>query len=102
MRYYVEGDKVWYQPQNGNLWLGPVSVLCQRGQSVWLHAGGDIKKLAACKVRPYELVDAENLQDTQESPKKKVKMLEDGLKDDETHDDEAVSYVMNMWEENKD
>ena len=69
---------------------------------MWLHAGSDIKKVAACKVRPYELVDAENLQDTQESPKKKVVMLEYGLKDDETHDDEAVNYVMDMWEENKD
>ena len=37
MRDYVEGDKVWYQPQGGNSWLGPASVLCQRGQSVWLH-----------------------------------------------------------------
>ena len=69
---------------------------------MWLHAGGDIKKVAACKVRPYELVDTENLQDTQESSKKKVVMLEDGLKDNVTQDDEAVSYVMDMWEENKD
>ena len=29
-------------------------------------------------------------------------MLEDGLKDDVTHDDEAVSYVMDMWKDNKD
>ena len=28
MRDYVEGDKVWYQQQNGNSWLGPASVLC--------------------------------------------------------------------------
>ena len=34
MRDYVEGDKVWYQPQNGNSWLCPAWVLCQRGQSV--------------------------------------------------------------------
>ena len=25
---YVEGEKVWYQPLNGNSWLGPVVVLC--------------------------------------------------------------------------
>merc|ERR1712002_220890 len=25
---YVEGDKVWYQPLNGNAWLGPADVLC--------------------------------------------------------------------------
>ena len=54
---YIEGDKVWYQPMNGNSWLGPAAVLCQRGQSVWLHTNGDIKKVAACKVKPYELID---------------------------------------------
>ena len=76
-RDYVEGDKVWYQPQNGNSWIGPASVLCQRGPSVWLHTNGDIKKVAACKVRPYELVDTENLTNSQYFQKKKVVMLED-------------------------
>ena len=38
-------------------WLGPAAVLCQRGASVWLHAQGDIKKVAASKVKPYELID---------------------------------------------
>ena len=42
---------------NGNSWLGPAAVLCQRGQSVWLHTNRVIKKVAACKVKPYELVD---------------------------------------------
>ena len=37
---YIEGDLVWYQPLNGNSWLGPVAVLCQRGQSLdSLHGG---------------------------------------------------------------
>ena len=34
IRDYIEGDRVWYQPLNGTSWLGPASVLCQRGQSV--------------------------------------------------------------------
>ena len=42
---YIEGDKVWYQPMIRNSWLGPAAVLCQRGQSVWLHTNGDIKKV---------------------------------------------------------
>ena len=67
MRDYVEGDKVWYQPLNGNSWLGPASVLCQRGQSVWIHTNGDIKKVAACKTKPYELLEVES-QNTQNSP----------------------------------
>ena len=42
---------------------------------MWLHTNGDIKKVAECKVRPYELVDTENLPDPQSSQKKKVVML---------------------------
>ena len=52
---YVEGDKVWYQPMNGNAWLGPAAVLCQRGTSVWLHSQGDIKKVASCRVTVMSL-----------------------------------------------
>ena len=59
---YVEGDKVWYQPMNGNSWLGPAVVLCQRGQIVWLHTNGNIKKAAACIVKPYELIDRDSEQ----------------------------------------
>ena len=74
---YIEGDKVWHQPMNGSSWLGPVAVLCQRGQSVWLHTNGDIKKVAACKVKPYELV--ERTQDKEKEVSNKV-MLEDCLR----------------------
>ena len=72
---YIEGDLVWYQPLNGNSWLGPAAVLAQRGQSVWVHTIRDIKKVAACKVKPFQLVDRESIKD---STSKKV-MLEDGL-----------------------
>ena len=86
---YVEGDKVWYQPLNGNSWLGPAAVLCQRGQSVWIHTNGDIRKVAACKTKPYELIDRESKeykqqvdQDTKQGMKNSKKvMLEDGLRD---------------------
>ena len=54
---FVEGDKVWFQPLNGTSWLGPAAVLCQRSQSVWLHTHGDLKKVATCRVKPFELVD---------------------------------------------
>ena len=26
---YIEGDRVWYQPMQGNSWIGPAEVLCQ-------------------------------------------------------------------------
>ena len=80
LRSYIEGDRVWYQLMNGNSWLGPAAVLCQRGQSVWLHMNRDIKKVAACKVKPYELVDRRENEDKNDEVSKKV-MLEDGLED---------------------
>ena len=63
---------------NGNYWLGPAAVLCQRGQRVWLHTNGDIKKVTACKVKPYELVDGKENKENEVSQKF---MLEDGLED---------------------
>ena len=54
---YERGDKVRFQQREGKAWFGPALVLCQRGQSVWLHSIGDIKKVASCKVKPYDLVE---------------------------------------------
>ena len=54
---YVEGDKVWFQPLNRNAWIGLAAVMCQQGQSVYLHTQGDLKKIAACRVKPFELID---------------------------------------------
>ena len=80
-RDYVEGDEVWYQPLNANSWLGPEIVLCHRGQTVFLLANGEIKKVAACKVKPYKLVERYKEDDcTCVKPKKKA-LLEDGLED---------------------
>ena len=36
-------------------WHGPASVICQRGNTVYVHANGEIRKLAACRVKPCEL-----------------------------------------------
>ena len=76
---------------------------------MWFHTNGDIKKVAACKVKPYELIDTENLNNSKDflnqNKNKKVVMLEDGLsnvEDQISKDDETIQYVMNMWEEKKD
>ena len=112
MRDYIEGDKIWHQPLNGTSWLGPASVLCQRGQSVWIHTNGDIKKVAACKTKPYKLLDMES----QESPKppesqqsqvkkKKIVMLEDSLGDGEDlldPEEETRRYAMRLIDAESD
>ena len=72
---------MWYKPVIGNSWMGPVAVHCHRGPSVWLHTIGDIKKVAACKIKPYELVDRESIRDCQCKKHIKEVMLEYGLED---------------------
>ena len=51
-------------------------MVCQRGQSVYLHMHGDLKKVAACRVKPFELVDQD---EKEESTFAKDVMLEDVL-----------------------
>ena len=60
---------------------------------MWIHTNGDIKKVAACKTKPYELLELEpqNTPDSHipvpdsqsQGKKKKIVMLEDGLSDGE-------------------
>ena len=112
IRDYVEGDRVWYQPLNETSWLGPASILCQRGQSVWIHTNGDIKKVAACKTKPYELLDMESPEspkppESQESQdkKKRIVMLEDGLGDGEDlldPEEETRRYAMKLIDAESD
>ena len=90
-RDYVEGDKVWFQPLNGNVWIGPALVVTQRGQSIYLHTHGDLKKIAACRVKPYELVNSDkDKQNTKEV------MKEDGLEDvDNLYTEDLSNYYYN-------
>ena len=30
-------------------------MIYQKGNAVFIHSNGDVKKVAACKVKPYEL-----------------------------------------------
>lgn len=75
---YEEGDRVWFQQGDGNVWFGPELVLCQRGQRMCFHSMGDAKIVAACKVKPYELVER-NILDSDKNQGNHI-MLEDGLR----------------------
>ena len=79
---YMEGDLVWFQHLIGNAWLGPAAVLCHRGQSVWIHMHGDVKKLAACRVKLFQLINREAFKNESEQDAEwRQVMLEDGLQD---------------------
>ena len=40
---------------DGIAWDGPGKVIYQKGNAVFIHCNEDVKKAAACKVKPYEL-----------------------------------------------
>ena len=52
---YISGDKVWFQYKDGNAWHGPGEVIYHKRNAVFIHSNGDVKKVAACKVKPFEL-----------------------------------------------
>ena len=63
---------------------------------MWIHTNGDIKKVATCKTKPYELLEIDS---QSQDKKKKVGMLEDGLSDGEDMldpEDETRQYAMEM------
>ena len=93
---YLEGDKVWFEPLNGNAWIGPALVVAQRGQSVYLQTHSDLKKIAACRVKPYELVNTDgNTHNTKEV------MKEDGLEDiDNMYTTQLNEYYYNKKHSN--
>ena len=52
---YIEGDKIWYQYKDASPWHGPASVICQRGNAVYVHCNGEVRKVAACRAKLCEL-----------------------------------------------
>ena len=67
-RPFIQGDKVWYQHKDCNAWLGPAEVHSQQGQSVWIYSMGDIRKVAACKVKPYDVEEFESKTNVENIP----------------------------------
>ena len=57
---YIKGDKVWYQYKDASAWYGPASVICQRGNAVYIHCIGEVRKVAAYRVKPCELKERDS------------------------------------------
>ena len=49
--FIEEDDLVYYQAQNGKAWLGPVKVFAIKGNSIWIFAHGDTRKIPRCNVK---------------------------------------------------
>ena len=59
-------------------------MLHHRGQSVWLHTHGDVKKVASWQVKPYQIVDREAIKNkSKEDAERRQVMLKDGLQDED-------------------
>ena len=93
-RFYKEGDEVFYQEKDKLAWLGPVKVFCQTGREVYLFANGNIKKVHACKVKPFKCdveIDIECLDDEKEDRRVKIQSTESVLRDtSEVNEDKGV------------
>ena len=82
--FYKEGDEVFYQDKDKVAWNGPAKVFCQKGREVYIFANGHIKKLHACKVKPFKCYSQnENIVD------KEVRMNSD------VHDNNDVEMKKN-------
>ena len=96
---YISGDKVWFHYKDGNAWHGPGEVIYQKGNAVFIHSNGDVKKVAACKVKPYELKER-----TEE--KKEEKRDEDGrnkmIEEDKVESNDKEEEKEIEVEENED
>ena len=79
---YKEGDKIWYQYKDMSAWYGPALVICQRGNSVFIHCNGEVRKVAACRAKPCELME-----------RKKEKKEEQSIEDDEKKDIEKEEEI---------
>ena len=74
-------------------------MICQRGQFVWLHTHSDLKKVAACRVKPFKLIDRTSVDAISDIvDEERQVMTEDGLRDvddiqsgDDQHDEEKDS-----------
>merc|ERR1712112_399306 len=76
---YIIGDKIWYQHQNGNAWFGPAEVIFQKGNSIFIYNNGDIKKVAMCRAKPYELKTKKNEQESPEVENRVQNEVEDEI-----------------------
>merc|ERR1711954_175000 len=53
---YIAGDKIWFQHNECNAWHGPAEVVHQKGNTIFAYFNGEMRKVAMCRAKPYELI----------------------------------------------
>merc|ERR1712115_351341 len=100
---YIAGDKVWYQYKDGNAWHGPGEVIYQKGNAVFIHSNGDVKKVPACKVKPYELKERteENKEEKRDEERFPEIIEEENKVENDDKKEESEAEIEEIEDENE-
>merc|ERR1712240_115741 len=104
---YNAGDKVWYQYKDGNAWYGPAEVIYHKGNTIFIHGNGDVKKVAACKVKPYDLKEGgdkprDEGEKSPETIEKEINDETDAETENNENNDETDTETENDEQEERD
>ena len=84
-----EDDLVYYQTQNEKAWLGPVKVFAIKGNSIWIFAHGDTRKVPRCNVKLCRKKEDVNNDDKVNEKDDKVGVkFKEGIDEHETEKEE--------------
>merc|ERR1712240_834030 len=88
---YIAGDKVWYQYKDGNACHGPAEVIYQKGNAIFIHSNGDVKKIAACKIKPYDFKErTEEENDPKDNEEKSPETVQEDNSSENNDDNEEI------------
>merc|ERR1711895_281122 len=85
---YIARDKIWYQYKDGNAWHGPAEVIYKKGNFVFIHSNGNVKKVATCRAKPYHL--KERTEEEKEESNKQEKLPEIIEEENEAENDDKI------------
>ena len=87
---------MYYQVENKKAWLGPVRIFAVKGNSVFLFANGNMKKIPRCNVKlcgrkEVEFVEEEEKEEPKEINDSEVKdSFGDNIEEDDVEDIERM------------
>merc|ERR1712177_19798 len=90
---YIAGDIIWFQHNEGNAWHGPADVVYQKGNTIFAYYNGEMRKVAMCRAKPYELIERteeeKNKNDEQEETPEIIEEESEAENDEKIEDSET-------------
>ena len=84
---------MWYQHQDSNAWLSPVEIINHKNNKVWIYVNINVQKVAAVKVKPYELMPKKENKEDKTEIVDKNKDVEEEQNNEMEEKSEAVKMV---------